>query len=1027
MARSVRPIPIGPFLGGLNTRKIASLIDPGAESQALTDVNLFDGSIAGTLGEGTVVSGVIPPTLSNPGFLRLIQGYAWLLSAAPQFALDDAGQTYVTRRGARPIVATPLWPPNGTNLDTYPTANQQVVPLLGCVAPIVSLDAQSITWSVGTVASGGLSGSFAFGLTYLFADGTESNMQSALIVPEAFDGSTKGSMSFASVWPNDPRVVAVQMWRTQALSATQIAAATAGTLTNQQLTFFRIMTVGGTTGTNNTRGIAYSRGGFGPNIAEVPIDAGDVSDTTLATNPMLTWTPGGFPAQPGISGVVQPQYIDDHSPAPPLTCLSDRLHSVAAGAGSAGSGIVVGAVGSLLVWARLAFPYYWPLANSQRLDSHIEAIFSYTGYTIVFTQHAIYRLYGERDDQLQLERLNAQLPILKDWGTAVSRTRLGVFYAAQEGLCLFQGGDSQVVSAGKLPQNYFTGKTAVGATWSKQILRVYHTTGYLQVDLRDGVSGAKFSEQASGDGHPLAVTTAAWRAPVIASSLMPLAVSATNQGLGMRRGGLISDNANAIYWIGGTNALVTSSSAATVETVQQKIYGLVVPNNFFGANTFSAGSAAWISLAATGFTGVCDVDPFYLNGKLYVFCGSTTGDTQGGHLNNQMQVFDTTMRTWAADATLPGSWKELQQYAACADTTGGDTTHGWIAGGIASGLAFNYVLEQYAPAAGGSYTDIDTTFLGASGPARGGSMVFVPGSAFADNRARLFYFFKPNPGGSTAGTATVVVRYAKAATTDFTQTGGGTVTDSTTGPAAGVAWRNFHRAVYDAQQKKILIFGGQGADLAALGDMWIFDPVAWVTNQSPATTGSPPASAASAIWPVHVPDIGIGPRYKHGACMIAVSSDERLFVAGGTSDDNTFHSDAWQAIVQQTKNWSASDGPYHVNSGPNVVPFETGTALAWSHQTADFIAEAPGGIVEIPEMWLDYQGTITVQAVNDGGAAITLFTATSATRTQTRFFGPFTGGAAARGKRVSLIFSDGATGSILYPSVIQLSEANNVA
>lgn len=166
--------------------------------------------------------------------------------------------------------------------------------------------------------------------------------------------------------------------------------------------------------------------------------AGDGSD--VDTSRPLNWAPGGNPnltASPS-----------DHSVAPNLTIISDAIHSVTQGAGTAGSGILFGAVGNIVYWSMLGYSNYWPTSNYLGLPEPVEAMTTSGAQTLVFTASSIYSFTGYSDTAINIQKIPTDIGVLTGCGKTVSQSPFGVIFTSREGIALFDGSSTRIISEG---------------------------------------------------------------------------------------------------------------------------------------------------------------------------------------------------------------------------------------------------------------------------------------------------------------------------------------------------------------------------------------------------------------------------------------------------------------------------------------------------------------------------------------------------------------------------------------------------
>ncbi len=918
---------------GLNTRLSPELL-PAGQAQLAQDVLSLSGVLKGQPDVGTPL--VANSSFPNANWIWLTGGGTWVWADDVRYALNDGPYTYVTQNGGPPMVfdARGGNPPYISGSFPRPLG---VMPLAG------------VTWTIAANVGSILAGTYYYGISYITFDELESNIQDFNLV-FTFTGSTN-TIKFVGVESDDPRVSFVQLWRT----------------TNGGLEFHRL-------------------GNAVQNLGNVTlIDNGTITDAELisltATGAyvydLLTWNAGGTPD----SGT---DYTSDHSPAPNVTRLSDRLHSIASGVDSAGSGILIGAVGNELRWSINGHVQYWPLANSMPLDHTIEAIFSFPGESVIFTTGGFYALSGNNDDQMVLNRLDAHHYIAPGAGKSAVVTPLGVIFLSSDGLAVFDGATSRLILTETIDISLWSGLLVKSAGFVNNRYTLFHSTGFICVDLTDGLGAARVFTS------DVLVNTA-----VYTDFATPLvAYAQADMPFGLRRFGAVGDNAHVLYVAGGSKLDDSAPNYA----------GEVATNQLLSWDTHLN---TWDTSLAPMPQAVMDPMMAYLNGYLYVYGGWT-----GSAYYMGLQVYDIATNTWSTPAisgTLDAS-DSLVHGAFATDTTGVDTTHIWGCSSGALGNAAQIIGVQQFDAA----TNVWSNLYEVSSPFgyAGGTLTYVPGAVFSDGHARLFAFGGTDQSSSFTATSQAYLypyyAYNRIYAFDLVA---GTVTDDmssdgtgiTSAQAAGVAPRLYPVAVWDNVSKKIIIQGGQGTTDSGttsvqglpLSDIWAFDPAVWVTKIA---AGQPAASAWMAKQPTVV---NFEERYWHGAALFS----QQLFLVGGSSTGNDFNADLSYVNLQPLAQYANTPGLYTLtpNDGGNIRLWEGGAAKTWSWQTPDYVGADASTEKQTIRATMEYQGEITLSAVNDNNAAVAVpVTLNSTTRTPQVLYLPFPGATGASfGNKIS--------------------------
>lgn len=780
---------------------------------------------------------------------------------------------------------------------------------------------QGASWTLA--ATGGINQTVAYGFSYQTFDGLESNIQ-PFDLTFAFPIGANNKITFNNIWPADQRVSGVRVWAA--------------------------VVTGGVTGVYYLQTTIWDRTSTGVAFTANP--------TTTGTQ--LTWLAGGYPSNT--------LYVEDHSAAPALTRLADRIHSMASGTAAAGSGIAIGAIDNTLYWSANGYAQYWPILNSMSLDSTIEAIVAYTGFTAIFATAGTYAFSGNSGDQMSLQRLDAAFSIAPDAGPSAVRTPLGTFFVAPEGLAVFDGSSTAILSAGKIAQSYFTGLTIRGAAYFKQKYYLFHAAGYLVVDLRDGLANAHFTTSAT---VLPASTLVDFTTPVVAGAQRPFAIAdpAVTPTPIRKMGFVASSSNNTLYVLGGTDIMDTTGTGE-----------LASYNAFAFKPTISGGRGIWVDVGTmSGSERRCRWQPVEVGGLLYAQ-GGNNGIVSGVSTTySTMQIFNTSSGVWSTP--LAGG-PTASSYGAAADITGGDTTGFWLHGGTQAGGSPAATFQKFTIS---TSTWGNVTISGGSSPALcGHGMVYVAAANFSDAQARLFIF-----GGATSSsngglspshsTGTNTVHCFNLSTGIFTNdaTSDGGVSSAT---AAGVAVRCEMVWAFDSASAKIYLHGGSNTSSEPLSDLWEFDPVIWVNAGS---------GARVSAWVNHAGTVvNFEERTTHGGAFFA--GGQHLYLLGGASSTDAFNSDLVDIEVNAIQQAAGTPGIYVIDGTTgNIKLLEGGAAQTWTWRTGDFRGQAPTTYKHAQRIKIDYQGQIVVASYSDGGSVQTLLTLQSTSRTQQTLWLPF--------------------------------------
>ena len=452
------------FSGGLNTRLPASQIARN-EAQVAVNVDLRSGALKSIKDLGTALTSEYlssqASTFSSGKSLHF---------AASAYFMDDysyAGFTVLPN----PANFYRQYLDDGdvtyfTNASTYPqraVASDSKTPTsLGIIPPSPPTNL--------TKAAGALSGRFKYAITFFTSDDIESN-------PTFFADISLSSqgIQFTLPAPKNSRVIGARIYRTR----------------SDEDVYFLAKEVYGVTATTT-----------------IDVDTTG-NETQLDIETQLTWTQGGFPSSGG-------QYIEDHSPCPTLTAISNRLHA-GSSTGRPGAGIVFGASGASVRWSILGAPDYWPVVNEAPLPGVCEALVSISGTTFAFTATGVFQFIGASDDAINVTQTNAAHGVKPGTGHLVTDTPFGVLYQSAEGLAVFNGSSSTVFSTNKLALSTVEAYTYHSAVFYDNQLFLFHTAGALVADLQDGLGGVRFWNYVASANSIAGAAVATFDAPITAA------------------------------------------------------------------------------------------------------------------------------------------------------------------------------------------------------------------------------------------------------------------------------------------------------------------------------------------------------------------------------------------------------------------------------------------------------------------------------------------------------------------------------
>jgi hypothetical protein len=348
----------------------------------------------------------------------------WLGATDIRFALNDADKTYYTVSGQSPRVHT-------TSGSTLRQDHG-----MGIAPPT------QVTWSIQFGTGKFKRGTQRYALTYETYDGLESNPQSFPLKFSFVDSDDWGITLNLFASP-DNRTIKINIYRTEI---------------NQE-TFYYVGSV---------------------DITASPLQFVDnVSDDQLDKSRPLTWGTGGNSSNTTMA--------EDHGTAPPLSVLSNSLHATNDALGASGAGILFGAIGPTVRWSQLGYPEYWPEVNFFNVSEEVESIISWAGSTFIFTNNYVYAATGLVDSDISVRKTSASIGVYPGLGHLTKLTPYGVVYLSREGLALFDGSNSRVISSAKLSPDYLNPqlKTFNASSFFNNKFYLFASTETVIVDFID--------------------------------------------------------------------------------------------------------------------------------------------------------------------------------------------------------------------------------------------------------------------------------------------------------------------------------------------------------------------------------------------------------------------------------------------------------------------------------------------------------------------------------------------------------------
>lgn len=393
---------IGPAdQGGMNTYKTPRALGP-AEATTSTGVDYANGSLKGFYGPGTSIKTGLG---GGDYFIHLLDiDNTWLTSQYREFACQDGTIT------------------NGSPVSYYTNVAGSSTPKMYAGANIAgkTLGRAAPSAPTLTAGSGGIARSYKITSCAYYAD---------LNVTVESNPCTAVNSANATVTLN---FTAVPANTTNITYTNRIYASNSATQTDPYY-LIGTATTGATTW--NDTNTAW----------------------TLPLTP-LNWQSGGGPKVA--------TYLYDHGMPPNLTIMANTLMGVPAvpvvsiSGESPRGGILFGAIGSRLYWSMTGYPWYWPSLNAEELDDLIEAIVVDRASAYVLTRSGIYVISGVSDTALTISKSRAPHGCTRYGGTAAAMTPYGVIYPCREGLAIFDGQTSRILTTGVLSSGFLPSGSA---------------------------------------------------------------------------------------------------------------------------------------------------------------------------------------------------------------------------------------------------------------------------------------------------------------------------------------------------------------------------------------------------------------------------------------------------------------------------------------------------------------------------------------------------------------------------------------
>jgi hypothetical protein len=455
-----------PFMGGQNTVRDPQALASGQENAPeegfrVIGAELRSGLLRGAFGPGSAISAAPGAIAALTRFIFYVEGLGWVTRS-----MDNAlvRQNWGVRdNGTRHDGSTG----NVTYLTAIASDGTPSVPRIHYGGANYQMGLDSPTTAPTSSAAAGTNVQYAY--TWAIKDGSTVILESN---PSARSSSYAAGGTVTFTASPDSRVTHTRVWATKA---------------------------------GDPDGILYLMG--------------EVADPTasLATAAVQT----AYPLDWGFGGNLNDNLaVEDHSPAPQLTCISNAMHGGENREDGNFAGFLVAAVDHWLVWSLSGQPQYWPAKNTYRLPEPTLAVITIGTVSYAFTQTGVWMASGATDSSIQISKTRVDLGPMLAAGKSVVSTPYGILYVSREGVMLFDGRDATNLTREILPASVIQASTY----WCASFVDDY----YIFTDA----AGATYKLDLRGFPGRLALIKAATTAQgsVLAFSRMPT-ISGVSEGL----------------------------------------------------------------------------------------------------------------------------------------------------------------------------------------------------------------------------------------------------------------------------------------------------------------------------------------------------------------------------------------------------------------------------------------------------------------------------------------------------------------
>ena len=148
------------------------------------------------------------------------------------------------------------------------------------------------------------------------------------------------------------------------------------------------------------------------------------------------------------------------------------------------TGMIFAWSGSTLYWSEPGYPDAWPSFYNMNFPSDIKAVIPFAGTVAVLTETGPFRVDGTHPELLQQTQAMSNEPCIAG---AACKTRHGVAYLSDSGICVFDLARVTVITDGHFTEDWFTGNVAAATALlveNDDQIYLFHSAGTLVGDMR---------------------------------------------------------------------------------------------------------------------------------------------------------------------------------------------------------------------------------------------------------------------------------------------------------------------------------------------------------------------------------------------------------------------------------------------------------------------------------------------------------------------------------------------------------------